>query len=99
MKRAIPILLCAVLSPASHAQCNACQDSVSIWESMQAQTQENNFGPLNKDFAFNTSPTPYTGPMCSAPHYDGNGHCVATCSDGTVISSDTGQTFCAGERP
>ncbi len=94
MKKLIP-LLCLLLTSTGHAQCNACQDSVSIYESMMTNTFEDWVaGGLNKDIGVNVNHDPPPAVWCSGPHYDGNGHCVSTCSDGTSVVTNIGQPKC-----
>ena len=98
MKNLIPAIF-FLFTTASHAQCNACQDSVGLYQSMMSQTQEYwPAGPLQKDFAFNTSNTPSNSVQCTAPKSDGAGHCVATCSDGSSVITPNAQPKCVGEK-
>ncbi len=99
MKRILPVMIGLMLSASSQAQCNACQDSVSIYEGMMNNTFELWVaGSLNKDIGVNVNHDPPPSVYCSGPHYDGNGHCVSNCSDGSSVVTNIGQTKCLDDH-
>lgn len=101
MKKIISIIIICLSTNANAQQqqqaCNACLDSVSVYEGSMAQTQEGYpAGSLNRDFEFPQGQNP-SSVQCSPPTYNGSGQCVWTCSDGTSGSWQTQQTSCFGK--